>query len=85
MDQIRMITAGCCALLPEDADRVEAADQDLDLAQAGTAHWYYTMPFPGVRYYSFEAPKKKGSCDLVSSATSKRYRRRFNRYGSDSP
>lgn len=35
-------------------DVVEAAERGLDLGHAETSHWSYSVPFPGVRYYSYE-------------------------------
>ena len=61
MDQIRVITAGCCSLESEGASGIERAEVRSDLDAAKTAHWFYTVPFPGVRYYSFEAPKASRS------------------------
>jgi hypothetical protein len=35
-------------------DVIEAAERGSDPDHPRTAHWFYSMPFPGVRYYHFE-------------------------------
>lgn len=35
-------------------DIVEAAERGSDPGYAETSHWSYSVPFPGVRYYSYE-------------------------------
>lgn len=34
-------------------DVVEAAERGSVPGYAETAHWFYSVPFPGVRYYSY--------------------------------
>jgi len=35
-------------------DVVEAAERGSDPDHPETAHYFYSMPFPGVRYYHYE-------------------------------
>ena len=35
-------------------DVVEAAERGTAPGHAEVAHWFYSMPFPGVRYYHYE-------------------------------
>jgi len=45
----------------ELAEIVEAAEEASNSGPGETARWSYSMPFPGVRYYSFDQrPPKPG-------------------------
>jgi hypothetical protein len=35
-------------------DVVAAAERGTDAGHAETGHWFYSVPFPGVRYYDYE-------------------------------
>ena len=35
-------------------EAVEVAERSSDLGHAETGHLFYSVPFPGVRYYSYE-------------------------------
>jgi hypothetical protein len=40
-------------------DVIEAAERGSDPGYAETAHWSYSVPFPGVRYYSYEDDRQR--------------------------
>ena len=55
-------------------DVVEAAERGSDPGHAETSHWSYSVPFPGVRYYSYEDYRQRpvgGSPKFRQGATTR--------------